>query len=380
MPPKKLLILFGTRPEAIKLAPIVRKAADFDFEPIVCTTGQHKEMLQQCMDIFSMQADHELSLMRPNQSLSGLTSRVIDHVADVIHRVKPEAVLVQGDTTTSFASALAAFYSHVPVGHVEAGLRTYDLKAPYPEEAMRQMTSRIAKYHFAPTDRNKQALLKENIAENAIFVTGNTVIDSLLWVRDLITQNKKADQLQIPDIVRERLNDGTRKMVLITGHRRESFGAGIRAICEAIAELASAHPEIEFVYPVHLNPNVTQPVQEILGGTPNIHLIEPLNYYSFVYMMQRSYLILSDSGGVQEEAPSFGVPVLVTRFVTERMEAVENGAVKLVGSDREAIVKEANALLADEDIYQGMVRAGNPYGDGRAAERILQVLAHTFHG
>jgi UDP-N-acetylglucosamine 2-epimerase (non-hydrolysing) len=375
---RKLLIIFGTRPEAIKLAPIVNMASDYNLEATVCTTGQHREMLQQCMELFGMKASHELSLMKPNQSLARLTSRVIDGIAQIILQVKPDAVLVQGDTTTAFASAVAAFYARVPIGHVEAGLRTYELTAPFPEEAMRQMTSRIAQYHFAPTTRNRAALLRENIGEDKIFVTGNTVIDSLLWVRDLIQRNARPDLLELPRNLHARLKGSEKKMILITGHRRESFGRGIREICEAIQELAATHSEIEFVYPVHLNPNVIGPVQDILANISNVHLIKPMNYYTFVYLMQRAYFIISDSGGVQEEAPSFGIPVLVTRLVTERTEVVDAGAVKLVGNDRQKIVAEAESLLANQSRYNEMATAQNPYGDGRAAERILGVLCSAL--
>ena len=371
----RLLVVFGTRPECIKLAPIIRRAQLCGVEAITCTTGQHREMLSQCLDVFDIRPDFDLSVMRPNQNLAGLTARILDGISPVLEGVRPDAVIVQGDTTTAFAATLAAFYSRIPVAHVEAGLRTYDLAAPFPEEAMRQMVSRLASWHFAPTQQNRKALVAERVDPTKIFVTGNTVIDALLMVRDLVERGSRLDLLELPeDLALQMSGSDRRRMVLITGHRRESFGDGIKDICAAIAKLAIDFPEILFVYPVHLNPNVLDPVQRALAGIRNVYLLKPVNYYTFVYLMDRATLIISDSGGVQEEAPSLKVPVLVTRAVTERMEVVESGNVRLVGSDYTRIIAEASMLLTDEEQRLRMTLAENPYGDGHAADRILQTI------
>ena len=368
----KILSVFGTRPEAIKMAPVVRAlAADSAFESRVCVTAQHRQMLDQVLELFDITPDYDLDIMRDNQDLFDVTSRVLLGLRDVLLAEKPDMVLVQGDTTTCFAGSLAAFYLQIPVGHIEAGLRTGNLLAPFPEEANRAMTSRVAALHFAPTEQSRRNLLAENIGEKIIHVTGNTVIDALLWVREKV--RVKSDWHGIfgsaEQVILER-----RPYILITGHRRENFGQGFLDLCQAIATLAARHPDIHFVYPVHLNPNVQQPVYSILGDMENIHLIAPLDYAPFVYAMDGARLILTDSGGVQEEAPSFGKPVLVMRETTERPEAVDAGTVLLVGTDKERIIAETERLLVDRELYQKMADKPNPYGDGTAAERIRQIL------
>ncbi len=373
--PLKLLIAFGTRPECIKLAPVIDLALARGYEVQTCVTGQHQEMLRQCLDVFGIRTDFNLSVMRPNQTLTGLTSRILEGVGPVLETTRPDFVIVQGDTTTAFSIALAAFYAGVPVAHVEAGLRTYDLTAPFPEEAMRQMITRISTWNFAPTERNRNALLAERVDDERILVTGNTVIDALLHVRDLIRGNSRPELLDLPEKTVKLLSEADRKMVLITGHRRESFGEGIENICGAISALAAAFPDVLFVYPVHLNPNVVTPVRRVLGDIPNVHLLDPLNYYTFIYLMHRSWVVVSDSGGVQEEAPSLKVPVLVTRDVTERMEVVVSGNVKLVGSDPARITSEVSLLLKEPEVRRQMTLPDNPYGDGHAARRILDFLA-----
>jgi UDP-N-acetylglucosamine 2-epimerase (non-hydrolysing) len=369
----KIALVFGTRPEAIKLAPLVNA---FRHEPTleckVCVTGQHRQMLQQVLDVFGIVPDTDLELMRPNQTLGGLTAHAMQRLDQYYEREKPDLVLVQGDTTTAFCAALAAFYHRIPVGHVEAGLRTGDLYSPWPEEANRVLTSRLAAFHFAPTKWSRDNLLREGVPAAQVFVTGNTVIDALLLARAKI----RANPPPIPGLPGEMLaRSAAAPLVLITGHRRENFGPGFESICQAIAELARRFPEADFVYPVHLNPNVQGPVRRLLGGTQsgNIYLIEPLAYLPFVALMDRATLILTDSGGVQEEAPSLGKPVLVLRDTTERPEAVEAGTVKLVGTDFHTIVQEAERLLTDSAALQAMTRAHNPYGDGHAAERITEI-------
>lgn len=375
----KLLVIFGTRPECIKLVSIIKEAPLFGIEVVVCTTGQHQEMLEQCLTLFQIRVDYSLAVMRPNQSLSGVTARVLDSLTPVLEEVCPDCVVVQGDTTTAFASTLAAFYLHIPVAHVEAGLRTYNLSAPFPEEGMRQMISRLATWHFAPTDRNVRALLSEHVDAENIFVTGNTVIDALLMMRDLVAEKARPDFLELPPEVELLLESPSRRrMVLITGHRRENFGEGIRALSHAIATLADEFSEVTFVYPVHLNPNVAQPVHKMLAAIENVYLLRPVNYYTFVYLMNRAELIISDSGGVQEEAPSLKVPVLVTRDVTERMEVVDSGNVKLIGTEYGRIVDEARTLLVSEPERVRMTLAANPYGSGQAAKRILEVIAAKY--
>jgi UDP-N-acetylglucosamine 2-epimerase (non-hydrolysing) len=372
---KKVSVIFGTRPEAIKLSPVIialKTRSNVDCR--VCVTAQHRQMLDQVLDIFGIVPDADLNLMQPNQSLGGLTARAIEALDHYLADDKPDVVLVQGDTTTVLCAALSAFYHKITVGHVEAGLRTGDMASPWPEEANRVLTTRLAKWHFAPTESNRQNLLKDGIPDSAIYVTGNTVIDALFFAREKI----KSSPPRITGLPRESLDFlRNRRMVLITGHRRENFGQGFENICHSIAKLAQTFPDVHFVYPVHLNPNVREPVQRILGQhvASNIHLIEPQSYLPFVALMERSHVILTDSGGVQEEAPSLGKPVLVMRDTTERPEAVYAGTVKLVGTDSEFIVSETTRLLIDGDSYQSMEHAHNPYGDGFAANRICEVIA-----
>ena len=348
-----------------------------DYEIKVCVTAQHRQMLDQVLALFDIKPNHDLNIMSPGQDLFDVTSRALLGLRDVIREEKPDMVLVQGDTTTCFAGALAAFYQGVKIGHIEAGLRTGNLLAPFPEEANRAMVSRIANVHFAPTEKSKQNLLAEGIAEEAIVVTGNTVIDALLWVRDKVVSYPISDwQVILGDALFNTITDEQRKLVLITGHRRENFGQGFNDLCLAIRELADKHSNWDFVYPVHLNPNVQLPVNEILSSLTNVHLIQPLDYAPFVWLMNQSDLILTDSGGVQEEAPSLGKPVLVMRDVTERPEAVESGTVKLVGTNKQVIVEHVEKVLCNKTIYQEMSRAHNPYGDGHACERVLSALSN----
>ncbi len=368
----KIMLVFGTRPEAIKMAPIYHALkAGADFEPVVCVTGQHRQMLDQFMAAFQMTADRDLDIMKPGQDLFDVAARALLGLRQAIGQARPDALLVQGDTTTALAGAMAGFFLHVPVGHVEAGLRTYNLEAPFPEEGNRAMLSRIAAFHFAPTQRSRDNLLAERIAAERIWVTGNTVIDALHWMRErIVSRSDWGDHFAGAQAAVE----SDRPLILITGHRRENFGAGFEAICRAIGSLAARNPGIEIVYPVHLNPNVQEPVKRQLGKLPNVHLIPPLDYPPFVHLMDRARLILTDSGGVQEEAPALGKPVLVMRETTERPEAVEAGTVVLVGTDETRIVAEAESLLHDRARYDAMARAHNPYGDGKAAGRILDVL------
>ena len=378
---KKILLVFGTRPEAIKMAPLVKKLQEMPeaFQTIVCVTGQHREMLDQVLRLFDITPDYDLNIMKPNQDLYDITSRILLGMRDVLKEVQPDIVLVHGDTTTSMAAALAAFYQQIPVGHVEAGLRTGNIYSPWPEEMNRLITGRITTHHFSPTPLARENLLREHVAEEQIIVTGNTVIDSLQMVvsklsEDAALAGEVANRICEMGYEVTRLN-GAKRMVLITGHRRENFGEGFLNICHAIKHLAEQYPEVDFVYPMHLNPNVRKPVLEILGeGAENVFLIEPLDYLPFVYMMQHSTLILTDSGGVQEEAPGLGKPVLVMRDTTERPEALEAGTVLLVGTNREKIEQGVSMLLDDADCYRRMSEAVNPYGDGRACERIAEVL------
>lgn len=370
---KKIAIIFGTRPEAIKLCPVVLAMKNNPrFACKVCVTGQHREMLQQILDVFGVKPDIDLALMRPNQTLGGLTSRAIAAIDEYLAAEKPDIVMVQGDTTTVLAGALAAFYHHIPVAHVEAGLRTWNLESPWPEEANRVLTTRLAKWHFCPTENNKANLLKEGVNPGDIYVTGNTVIDAL---KIAVEKVKGGEKIEIPGLP-EGLMASSERMVLVTGHRRENFGEGFENICTAIRNLADRFPETHFVYPVHLNPNVREPVNRILAHHcgKNVHLIEPQGYLPFVALMNRSYLILTDSGGVQEEAPSLGKPVLVMRDTTERPEAVAAGTVRIVGVLREAIEKNASALLTDSAEYSKMSAAVNPYGNGMAVKRICEIL------
>jgi UDP-N-acetylglucosamine 2-epimerase (non-hydrolysing) len=371
----KVLTVFGTRPEAIKMAPLVHALAqDSEIDARLCVTAQHREMLDQVLQLFAIVPDYDLNIMSPGQGLTEITSRILEGLKAVFAEFKPDVVLVHGDTTTTFAASLAAFYHRIPVGHVEAGLRTGDLYSPWPEEANRTLTGHLATWHFTPTENARQNLLKENLRGDRMFVTGNSVIDALFWVRDRVLGDAG---LREGLASRYPFLDSDKKMILVTGHRRESFGGGFERICSALAEIARLHPDVQIVYPVHLNPNVSEPVNRILSGIDNIFLIEPQEYLPFVWLMVRSWLILTDSGGIQEEAPSLGKPVLVMRETTERPEAVAAGTVKLVGTDVQKIVGEATRLLTDEDAYQSMSRAHNPYGDGLACERIVQALKNN---
>ncbi|ADD75316.1 UDP-N-acetylglucosamine 2-epimerase (non-hydrolyzing) [Pantoea sp. PA1] len=368
----KVLTVFGTRPEAIKMAPLVQALAqDPAFESRLCVTAQHREMLDQVLSLFQLQPDYDLNVMRPEQGLTEITCRILQGMHTVLLDFKPDIVLVHGDTTTTLAASLAAFYQQIPVGHVEAGLRTGDLASPWPEEGNRKLTGHLARLHFTPTLRSRQNLLDENLADDSIVVTGNTVIDALLWVRDRVLDD---NEINAQLASRYPFLDDSKKLVLVTGHRRESFGEGFERICSALAQIARQHPHAQIVYPVHLNPNVHEPVNRILRGIDNIVLIDPQEYLPFVWLMNRAWLILTDSGGIQEEAPSLGKPVLVMRETTERPEAVEAGTVKLVGTDTARIVNEVSTLLNDDEAWQTMSRAHNPYGDGEACGRILQAL------
>ena len=399
---KKVMLVFGTRPEAIKMAPLVKTFAQYpeSFQTTVCVTGQHREMLDQVLRLFEITPDYDLNIMKQGQDLYDVTSRVLLGMRDVLREAQPDVVLVHGDTTTSMAAALAAFYQQIPVGHVEAGLRTHNIYSPWPEEMNRLMTGRIATYHFSPTPLSRQNLLEEKVSEQSIPVTGNTVIDALYWVVDKIKRDEHLST-ELKEILADagynvdRLGNSQftihhsllgRRLVLITGHRRENFGDGFIHMCTAIRDLAQKYPDVDFVYPMHLNPNVRKPIQEVFKGldtlslgegwgeASNIFFIEPLEYLSFVYLMEKATLLLTDSGGIQEEAPGLGKPVLVMRDTTERPEALEAGTVKLVGTDYDKIVSEASRLLDDFDYYESMSRAVNPYGDGKACERIVHYL------
>lgn len=366
---KRVMLVFGTRPEAIKMVPVVQALTRHrDFEPIVVVTAQHRQMLDQILELFHIKPDVDLDLMQPGQTLASLSARIIEKLSPIIRAERPDAVLVQGDTTTTLCSALSAFYENVPIGHLEAGLRTGDIRAPFPEEMNRVLTTRIASWHFAATERNRQTLLNEGVPSEVVFVTGNSVIDALLQVRDRIERGERSSQTQ------QLIDRFSKPYVLVTGHRRESFGTGFEDICLAIRALAERHPELDVVYPVHLNPNVQEPVRRILSDRSNVHLIEPLGYEPFVALMCRSQFILTDSGGVQEEAPSLGKPVLVMRDKTERQEGLDGG-VRLVGTDRERILAESERLLTDSAHYRSMAEAINPYGDGTTSERIVELLA-----
>lgn len=381
---KKIMLVFGTRPEAIKMAPLVKEFQKHPdtFQTIVCVTGQHREMLDQVLNIFDIRPDFDLNIMKQGQDLYDVTARVLTGMRDVLREAQPDVVLVHGDTTTSTAAALAAFYQQIPVGHVEAGLRTHNILSPWPEEMNRQITGRIASYHFAPTALSRQNLLQENVDDANITVTGNTVIDALYWVVDRIKNDRSLDT-ELEEVLRSagydvnRLADG-RPLVLITGHRRENFGDGFINMCTAIKQLTERYPNVDFVYPMHLNPNVRRPIHEVFGddlsNLGNMHFIEPLEYLSFVYLMEKSTIVLTDSGGIQEEAPGLGKPVLVMRDTTERPEALEAGTVKLVGTDREKIINEVSTLLDNAAAYARMSQAVNPYGDGLACSRIVERL------
>ncbi len=380
---KKIMLVFGTRPEAIKMAPLVKEFLKHpdSIKTIVCVTGQHREMLDQVLNLFEIVPDYDLNIMKQGQDLYDITARVLLGMRDVLKEAAPDVVLVHGDTTTSSAAALAAFYQQIPVGHVEAGLRTGNVYSPWPEEMNRQITGRIATYNFSPTQLGRANLLKENVSDSTIHVTGNTVIDALYLVVDKIKNSSELDsnlqkQLSEAGYDVSRLS-GNRKMVLITGHRRENFGSGFINMCTAIRDLSLKYPEVDFVYPMHLNPNVRKPISEVFGeknSIPNMFFIEPLEYLSFVYLMEKSYLVLTDSGGIQEEAPGLGKPVLVMRDTTERPEALEAGTVKLVGTDYNKIYSEVSQLIDSEDYYNAMSKAVNPYGDGLACDRIVKVF------
>lgn len=384
---KKIMLVFGTRPEAIKMAPLVKAFQDKkdEFETIVCVTGQHREMLDQVLQLFDIKPDYDLNIMKQGQDLYDITSRVLLGMRDVFKVCKPDILFVHGDTTTSTAAALAGFYQQIPVAHVEAGLRTNDIYSPWPEEMNRQITGRIATYNFSPTQLSRQNLLKENVAEEKITVTGNTVIDALHWVtskikKDNVLDKNLTEELKNKGYDTNRLTDGKR-LVLITGHRRENFGDGFLHICHAIQDLAKKFSEVDFVYPMHLNPNVRKPIHQVFGedltDLGNVFFIEPLEYLSFVFLMEKSDIVLTDSGGIQEEAPGFGKPVLVMRSTTERPEAVDAGTVKLVGTDYNAIIENVSTLLTNQEVYNKMSKATNPYGDGKACDRIIKFIEQT---
>ena len=384
MSKKKIMLVFGTRPEAIKMCPLVKafQADCGDFETVVCVTGQHREMLHQVLDIFEVKPDYDLDIMKPGQDLYDVTARVLVGMRDVLKEAQPDVVLVHGDTTTSMAAAMAAFYQQIPVGHVEAGLRTHNLLSPWPEEMNRQVTGRIATYDFSPTPLSRQNLLEEGVSPEKITVTGNTVIDALHMVVDKLhadaeLSHKQDDVLLAAGYDVRRLAGG-RKLVLITGHRRENFGEGFISMVTAMKDLSEKYPDVDFVYPMHLNPNVRKPIHQVFGEDldvyDNFFFIEPLQYLEFVSLMEKCTLVLTDSGGIQEEAPGLGKPVLVMRDTTERPEALEAGTVKLVGTDHDLIVSEVSRLLEDREYYDSMSKAVNPYGDGLACKRILDVL------
>jgi UDP-N-acetylglucosamine 2-epimerase (non-hydrolysing) len=373
---KKILLVFGTRPEAIKMAPLVKEFKKYNdiFEIKVCVTGQHRQMLDQVLEVFDIKPDYDLNIMAPNQDLYDVTSKVLVGMRDVLRETKPDIVFVHGDTTSSFAVGLAAFYQHIKIAHVEAGLRTYNMNSPWPEEMNRQLTDRLCDYCFALTETSKSNLLQEKINAH-ITVTGNTVIDTLLMAVDIINMNHELKQSIIDELEQKGYKPKIdRKIILVTGHRRENFGEGFSHICKALKEIACTNPDIDIVYPVHLNPNVQKPVYGLLADIANVYLISPLDYLPFVYLMQHSYLILTDSGGVQEEAPSLGKPVLVMRDTTERPEAVDAGTVILVGTETSVILDNVNLLLKDKDKYNKMSQSYNPYGDGKACERIVREI------
>ena len=383
---KKVMLVFGTRPEAIKMAPLVKEFQKQKerIETVVCVTGQHREMLDQVLEIFDIKPDYDLNIMKQGQDLYDVTARVLTGMREVLKEVKPDVVLVHGDTTTSTAAALATFYQQIPVGHVEAGLRTHNIYSPWPEEMNRLLTGRLATYHFSPTPLSRNNLIKESIDDRNIIVTGNTVIDALYWVVDKIKNNKDLTN-ELENVLSKagydanRLNNG-KKLVLITGHRRENFGDGFINMCTAIKDLMVKYPDVDFVYPMHLNPNVRKPIHEVFGenlsGLKNMFFIEPLEYLSFVYLMEKSSIVLTDSGGIQEEAPGLGKPVLVMRNTTERPEALNAGTVKLVGTDYNKIVNEVSSLIDDKAAYEKMSKAVNPYGDGLACGRIVNALLY----
>lgn len=374
---KKILIVFGTRPEAIKMAPLVKEFEKhiLQYEAKVCVTAQHREMLDQVLNIFDIEPSYDLDLMKSGQTLYDVTAGVLQGMKNVLDDFNPDIVLVHGDTATTFAAALAAFYQQIKVGHVEAGLRTGDIYSPWPEEANRQLTTQITTYHFAPTSTSRENLLKENVKNKSIVVTGNTVIDALFLALEKIKNDPALEKDIIQKLATNKYEfKSTQKVILVTGHRRENHGQGFVNICEALKEIALKNPNFDIVYPVHLNPNVQEPVRKLLSDIKNVYLIEPLQYEQFIYMMDKSYFIITDSGGVQEEAPSLGKPVLVMRDTTERPEALEAGTVKLVGTNKDLIIKEAQKLIDNKNAYEAMSRASNPYGDGYACEKIIKAL------
>ncbi len=373
---KKVMLVFGTRPEAIKMAPLVKAfQASKDFETVVCVTAQHREMLDQVLNLFEITPEYDLDIMKPGQDLYDVTANILLGLKPIFEEAKPDIVLVHGDTATTLATSLAAYYQKIAVGHVEAGLRTHNVYSPWPEEGNRQVTGRLATYHFAPTDESSANLLKENVDVANVIVTGNTVIDALLTVVSKIESDKSLDQSLEAFIVEKGYSvNKSKRLILVTGHRRENFGQGFLNICEGLKALALEYPDVDIVYPVHLNPNVQKPVNEILSDVDNIYLIPPLDYEPFVYLMHKSHFILTDSGGIQEEAPSLGKPVLVMRDTTERPEALVAGTVKLVGTDKDKIIAECKILLDDEKAYKVMSKSHNPYGDGKACERIVSYL------
>jgi len=375
--PMRILTIFGTRPEAIKLAPILKALKDHpdQFNSLVCVTAQHREMLDQVLHVFDIKPDYDLNIMKPRQDLYGVTSEILLKLKDLLKEVRPDLILVQGDTTTTFVAGLAGFYQRIKIGHIEAGLRTYEKYKPFPEEINRHLTSVVADYHFVPTRKAKNNLLREGILEDCIYITGNTVIDALLWIlkKQSIPENRK----RMEDYFSEKfgISMDNQRLILVTAHRRESFGKGFENICQALKEIVLKNKDVKMVYPVHLNPNVQEPVHRMIGEMERVHLIEPLDYEPFVYLMNKAFLVLTDSGGIQEEAPSIGKPVLVMREVTERPEAVEAGTAKLVGTQAENIVLETQKLLDHPEDYRRMANLKNPYGDGKACERIIDILA-----
>lgn len=373
----RIMLIFGTRPEAIKLSPVIRALENTDWADVtVCVTAQHREMLDQFLEAFDLTIHHDLNIMEQEQSPTDVTARVIMGLQDIFETKKPDIILVQGDTTTVFAASLAAFYEDIKIAHVEAGLRTLDRKNPFPEEINRRLTGVLADIHFAPTKKSKSNLLAEGVNENAVFVTGNTVIDALFWALDITNKRSFSEVQLLKEWFFEHIEE--KRFILITAHRRESFGQPFRDICSAIKELAHKYPETHFIYPVHLNPNVRKPVYEILSTSENVDLIEPLSYLPFVWLMNRSYLILTDSGGIQEEAPSLGKPVLVMRETTERPEGIQSGTSLLVGRDKDKIITTVQSFLNNKDLYQKVARIANPYGDGKASERIANILYEHF--
>jgi UDP-N-acetylglucosamine 2-epimerase (non-hydrolysing) len=372
---KKVLVVFGTRPEAIKMCPLVHALAkEPQIESRVCVTAQHREMLDQVLELFEINPDYDLDIMQPNQGLYEITANILQKIKPVLEDFKPDLILVHGDTSTTFVTSLAAFYQQIKVGHIEAGLRTGDIYSPWPEEANRKLTSALTQHHFAPTAGSEKNLLNENIPQANITVTGNTVIDALLWVKEKIASNKKLEKALSSQY---NFLDQSKRLILVTGHRRESFGDGFENMCKALRKIATTHSDVEILYPVHLNPNVQEPVNRLLKDINNVYLIDPQDYLPFVYLMTRAHIILTDSGGIQEEAPSLGKPVLVMRDTTERPEAIDAGTVKLVGTNSKKIVNEVNELLNNEQAYLAMSKAHNPYGDGRACDKIVKKILES---